>query len=76
MLATEEERRRLVPHDLPLFARLDEWYHPDVAGGELVSECSTFQNLAAAMVAMEPNMFRLIEKPNTHWTNWPEGGTL
>ena len=76
MLATEEERRRLIPHDLPLFARLDEWHHPDVASGELVSECSTFRNLAIAMVAMESNLFRLTEKPNTHWSNWPMGGSL
>ena len=76
MLATEEERRRLIPHDLPLFARLDEWHHPDLAGEELVSECSTFQNLARAIVALEPNMFRLTEKPNTHWSNWPMGGSL
>ncbi len=76
MLATEEERRRLIPHDLPLFARLDEWHHPDLADDELVSECSTFRNLAIAMVELEPNRFRLTEKPNTHWSNWPMGGTL
>jgi hypothetical protein len=75
MLATEEERRRVIPPKLPLFAQLNEWHHPRVIR-ELPSECSTFQNLAAAMVAMEPNMFRLTEEPNTHWRNWPEGGTL
>jgi hypothetical protein len=75
MLATEEERLRVVPPRLPLFARSNEWHHPDTAGDERPSECSTFHSLAAAMVTLDPNMF-LTEKPNTHWSNWPRGGAI
>ncbi|MFO0930478.1 MAG: hypothetical protein U0736_26195 [Gemmataceae bacterium] len=77
LLATEEELRRRIPADLPRFLSLDEWYHPNLAGGEEVpSDTETFRLLAQALVEGDPNLLRLCQPPNTHWSNWPDGGTL
>ena len=76
LLATEEERRRRIPPDLPLVIRLDEWHHPDVGNEERPSECPTFQLIAQVLVTGDPNRYCPTLPPNTHWKNWPEGGTL
>lgn len=76
LLGTEREIRTRIPTDLPAFLVLDDWLHPDVAGDELPSECPTFQRLAEALVAGDPAVYKPPRKPNTHWSNWPEGGTL
>jgi hypothetical protein len=76
LLATEDELRRRIPRDLPLLLRLDEWYHPDVADDELPSETPTFQGIAEVLVWGDGNRYRPPAKPNTHWKNWPRGGTL
>src|SRR5437899_1811197 len=59
LLATEEELRRFVAADLPLFLCLDAWHHPDLANDELPSRNATFKALAEALVHGEPNRFRL-----------------
>lgn len=76
LLATEEELRQRVPADLPFFDRRNEWFHPDLAGDEMPSENVTFRKLAEAMVKGDPNRFAIDREPNTHWKNWPTGGTL
>lgn len=76
LLATEEELRARIPPDLPLIMRLDEWHHPDLAGGELPSESETFQLIAEVLVTGEPSRYLPSKEPNTHWKNWPEGGSL
>jgi hypothetical protein len=75
-LATEEELRERVPADLPLILRLEEWHHPDVARRELPSQSSTFQMLAEVLRTNSRQPYRPIKPSNTHWSNWPEGGTL
>ncbi|MBP7863422.1 hypothetical protein KA183_17175 [bacterium] len=75
-LATEEELRVRVPRDIPMILRLDEWHHPDIAGQEKPSENETFKSIAKVLVAADPSLYKLEKKPNNHWTNWPEGGTL
>jgi hypothetical protein len=76
LLATEEELRQRVPADLPLVLRLDEWHHPDVIGKELPSQNATFQMIADVLVIGDPTYYHPVSPPNTHWKNWPEGGTL
>jgi len=75
-LATEEELRARVPSDLPRLLMLDEWNHPDILSGEKPSESGTFQQLARALVEGDPTLYAPRLAPNTHWSNWPEGGTL
>jgi hypothetical protein len=75
LLATEQELRRRLPANLPLFDRRDAWHHPNVADDELPSGNETFRKLAEALAEGDPNRMRLRRKPNTHWKNWPEGGT-
>jgi hypothetical protein len=76
LLATAEELARRNPHNLPLWMRLEEWHHPDVAGDEKPSECETFVMLAKAIVSGDTMDYRPTLSANTHWRNWPNGGTL
>jgi len=76
LLATPEELAARNRDDLPLFMRLDEWFHPDLVTGELPSGCETFQMLAEAIASGDSATYRPSYKPNTHWRNWPNGGTL
>ena len=75
-LADEEELRRRVPRDLPQVLTLDEWHHPDVMDGARPSESETFVLLADVLVEGRPELFRPTQAPNTHWSNWPEAGSL
>lgn len=74
--ATEEEIRDRIPEDLPLILRLDEWYHNDLAADENPSEIETFQMLASVLETGDVTLFKPTEKPNNHWSNWPDGGSL
>lgn len=76
LLATEEELRARIPGDLPLFIRLDEWYHPDIANQERPGQNETFIMLADALETGDKKLFKPTQSANTHWSNWPEGGTL
>lgn len=76
LLATREELHARLPADLPILLTLDAWSHPDVVGDELPSTNETFQLLAEALVRGEPEAYAPSLPPNTHWSNWPEGGTL
>jgi hypothetical protein len=75
-LATEDELRQRIPKDLPLLLKLDDWYHPDVVSGEKPSENETFQLLAQVLSSRDPSQYVPTKQPNTHWKNWPDGGTL
>lgn len=76
LFASDDElAARLAPAP-PELLRLDEWRHPNLADGELPSQCEAFQQLAQALVAGDPDLYRPTHPPNTHWSNWPEGGAL
>jgi hypothetical protein len=75
LLTPEEELRRYVAPDLPFFLRLQEWHHPDLADDELPSDSPTFRHLAEVLVGGDPNRYNPPEPPNTHWRNWPMGGS-
>ena len=76
VLATAEERRVSVPPDLKQILQLEEWHHPDVAGGERPSRTKTFQQLAQVLESGDVTLYKPTEPANTHWRNWPEGGLL
>lgn len=76
LLATEEEIRSRIPKDIPLILTLDEWYHPDLAGSEKPSDNETFQLIAEVLEKGNNQIYKPTQMPNTHWKNWPEGGTL
>lgn len=76
LLADEDELRRLVPTDLPRILVLEEWNHPDVFDGALPSQSDTFLRIADVLVDGSPELYTATQPPNTHWSNWPEGGAL
>jgi uncharacterized protein DUF7003 len=76
MMATEDELRNRVPADLEETLVLDEWHHPDLGRGQLPSSAPTFRMIAKVLVAGDPVFYQPTEQPNTHWKNWPAGGTL
>jgi hypothetical protein len=76
LLATEEERRSGLREGIPQFLQLNEWQYPDILNRELPSETESFALLAESMAAGDATLYRPTIPPNTHWSNWPEGGSL
>lgn len=76
VLATSEERRICIPSDLQQIMQLEEWNHPDVVDEEeRPSTSKTFQQLAEILITGKVSLYQPSKPPNTHWKNWPEGGT-
>ena len=77
LLATESERRRGVPADLPLLLQLDDWDHPRLMEGELPRSSVAFKQIAQALAAADPSKYDpdLVDG-NVHWSNWPDSGSL
>lgn len=77
MLATPEERRGQVPPELAEILVLDAWHHPNVVDeSERASGSATFQQLARVLVSGDVKEYRPASDANTHWSNWPDGGSL
>ncbi len=76
ILATPSERRVSVPPELREILVLDEWRHPDLLEEELPSTVPTFQQLSEVLASGDLGRYHADEHPNTHWSNWPEGGRL
>ena len=76
VLATEDERRASVPPELVQVMQLEAWHHPDLVKGERPSTTATFQALAKVLAHGASSHWPPTGKPNTHWDNWPEAGTL
>ncbi|MGI8978531.1 MAG: DUF7003 family protein [Pirellulaceae bacterium] len=76
VLATMEERRIHVLPEMTELLVLDEWHHPDLCNDELPSESETFQQLAEVLASNDVKAYHPASAANTHWRNWPEGGTL
>jgi hypothetical protein len=77
VLATQAElRTHLVPELTPLLV-LDDWHHPNVVDEDAPpSSTETFRQFAEVLSCADPSLYRSSETPNTHWSNWPDGGTL
>ncbi|MEV6816808.1 hypothetical protein [Micromonospora sp. NPDC051296] len=54
LLADEGELRRRIRVDIPEVLRLDQWHHPDLAGGLRPSESETFRQIADVLVRQPP----------------------
>ena len=66
-----------MPPDLQEFLILEEWNHPNVVEvTERPSGSQTFQQLAHALVTGDASGYKPSLAPNTHWSHWPDGGTL
>jgi hypothetical protein len=76
VLATPTEQRVSVLPGMFRILQLDEWHHPDLTSGELPSATQTFRQLADVLATGDPSRYHPSEVPNTHWKNWPGGGTL
>ena len=76
VLATDAERRTHVPADLEEILLLDDWHHPDAAGGQHASDTAAFRSIARVLVTGDVRDYDPSEAPNSHWSNWPDGGTL
>ncbi len=76
LLADEGELRRRIPVDLPEVLRLDQWNHPDLVSGLRPSESETFHQIADVLATGDLSRYAPSLPPNTHWSNWPESGSL
>ncbi|MFJ8110088.1 DUF7003 family protein [Streptomyces sp. NPDC096132] len=76
LLADETELRAEVPADLPPLLRLEEWNQPEELYEVTPGAHETFRMLAEVLDSGDPSRYRPTLPPNTHWSNWPEAGTL
>ena len=76
ILANDYELRASIPPDMELLLQLNEWHHPDIVDGELPSQTEAFKQLAQVLVTGNKELYKPSCPPNTHWSNWSEGGTL
>jgi hypothetical protein len=77
VLATVEERRASILPEMEQILQLEEWHHPDVVDeSERPSGSETFQQLAMVLATGDTESYRPSLSPNTHWRNWPDGGSL
>lgn len=72
---TRQEISSKIPIDLPEFMTLTNWHHPDLVMSEKPSETETFQQLADVIITGNKDLYKKTELINTHWSNWPEGGS-
>ena len=78
-LADTAELHRHVPADLPLILQLDEWHHPDGDFDDFaphVLASATFGMLADVLTTGDPARYQPKQPPNTHWSHWPDAGSL
>jgi hypothetical protein len=76
VLATPDEGRTCVPSELDEMLVLDDWHHPDLVNGETPSANESFRAFAQVLACRDVSLYQPNEKSNTHWSNWPEGGSL
>ncbi len=76
VLARPLERRASVGPEMGELLVLEDWNHPDLVGDARPSESATFRQLAQVLVTGDVGLYRPSDPPNTHWRNWPDGGSL
>jgi len=54
---------------------LDEWHQPDLITTS-PSTSQAYQMIAEALATADPGRYQPTEPPNTHWSHWPESGSL
>ena len=76
VLATEIERRGAISSELNQLLLLDDWLHPNLVEEEVPSENETFRQLAELLASGDVSKYNPTVQGNTHWSNWPDGGSL
>lgn len=76
LLADETELRADLPADLPVLLRLDEWNQPEDLWDTPPGAHETFRMIAEVLHSSDPARYRPTLPPNTHWSHWPDAGTL
>ena len=76
VLATPAERRTHLSADFDEVLVLDDWHHPNTVMGEVPSETAAFRSIARVLASGDASAYDPSEPGNSHWSNWPEGGTL
>jgi hypothetical protein len=59
LLATHQERRISVLPDMTQLLQLEEWHHPNLAGGDRASSSETFRQLAQVLATVGAQWSRL-----------------
>ncbi|MBA3293912.1 MAG: hypothetical protein H0T40_09320 [Geodermatophilaceae bacterium] len=75
LLGDEAEVRRRVPIDLPQILQLEEWNQPDLFE-TAPSQSEAYRLIALVLESLDPTRYRPTTPPNTHWSNWPDSGSL
>lgn len=75
LLTTDDELRSRIPADIPEVLTLEEWHQP-VFDDLLPSETETYQLIAEVLATGDPTRYRPTLPPTTHWSHWPDSGTL
>ncbi|MCW3816604.1 hypothetical protein ONA91_19345 [Micromonospora sp. DR5-3] len=75
LLATEDELRARIPNDVPEILRLEEWHQP-VFDDVLPSQTETYRLIAEVLTTGDPGRYQPTLPPTTHWSHWPNSGTL
>lgn len=65
-----------IPLEMKAVATLYDWEHPDLALRENPSDKASFSLIADFILSGDKKLLEQIQNGNTHWRNWPEGGTL
>ncbi|PYT63401.1 MAG: hypothetical protein DMG35_04235 [Acidobacteria bacterium] len=76
VLATAQEQRISVLPDMKQILQLEEWHHPNIVEDDRPSSSETFRQLAQVLETGDLKLYHPSKQPNTHWRNWPDGGTL
>jgi hypothetical protein len=77
VLATVTERAASLSPELQCILTLEDWHHPDVVcSDELPSKNTTFRQLTDVLISGDISNYKPSKEYNTHWSNWPDGGTL
>ena len=75
LFGDEAEVRRRLPADLPQLLQLEEWNQPEMLEAP-PSQSQTYQLIAVVLESLDPTRYRPTLAPNTHWSNWPDSGSL
>jgi hypothetical protein len=73
--ADEQELPARIPEDLPEVLRLDQSHQPDLFE-QPPSASEVYRLVAEVITTGDVARYRPTLAPNTHWSNWPDSGSL
>lgn len=76
LLFDDASLRRILPPGIDEILTLDDWHHPAIGQpGNKPSESEVFRQLAKVLVTKDVSHYSPSLPGNTHWKNWPAGGS-